>query len=359
MGKWAEFEDGVAVSEETFGVLARYAPTGTMDVFASDQHSSYLRLFKSYLEHVGESREAGDDDVRDICRLFAAKLGGVPSAALFNHLAYLSPGFRELLGEKTMLIGRLEDTRAEELDGGRGQLARLAVEPEDVADSVDGFKTLVKLDPDHQESWKRNQDWLADVFDRACKLGKPLFNETLIFQRPGESKADMAHRLPEGVARMAEDFGPYGHFYKTQVPMLWVEAPDGAIELISSPDEVRSAAATMYATVERPILLLSAAVDFEQYAAQYGLVCDLVAGPMCGRAYFKEAFTSPQTKDLDSLGTTFQQLALPRMRQIQGLARKVSEPWWGKFSWMADEAKGLIDTAARPHGSGVRADYGY
>ena len=73
----------------------------------------------------------------------------------------------------------------------------------------------------------------------------------------------------------------------------------------------------------------------------------------------KEAFTSPQTKDLDSLGTTFQQLALPRMRQIQGLARKVSEPWWGKFSWMADQAKGLIDTAARPKGSGVRADYGY
>jgi hypothetical protein len=84
-----------------------------------------------------------------------------------------------------MLIGRLEDTFTEPMDGGRGQLARLAVKPEDVADKVDGFKTLVKLDPDHDASWKKNQEWLQDVFERCCKLEKPLFNETLIFQREG------------------------------------------------------------------------------------------------------------------------------------------------------------------------------
>lgn len=359
MAQWAEFEDGTGVGEEVFRVLARFAPGGTLDVFASDQHSSYLRLFGTYLGHVGEDREATDDDVRDICRRFAKALEGTPSAALFNHLAYLSPGFRELLGENVMLIGRLEDTNTVEIDGGRGQLAQLAVEPEEVADEVDAFKTLVKLDPDHEESWNRNLEWLQGVFETCCELGKPLFNETLIAQRPDETKVEMARRLPEGVVRMAEDFGPLGHFYKTQVPVLWMEQKDGTIERISSPDEIRSAAVTMYSIVDRPMLLLSAAVDFEQYAAQYALVSDLFAGPMCGRAYFKEAFTLPETKDLDTLAQSFARIALPRMRQIKGLAEKVSRPWWHKFSSMTEEAEELIDLEAKPRGSGVRADYGY
>ncbi len=359
MAAWAEYADGATVSEGVFRVLSRYAPQGTLDVFASDQHNSYLKLFQSYLDRVGQKRDATDDDVRDVCRRFAQALQGTPSAVLFNHLAYLSPGFRQLVGEKTMLIGRLEDTKTEELDGGRGQLARLCVEPEEVADKVDAFKTLVKLDPDHEESWQRNRDWLQSVFEKACALDKPLFNETLILQRPGESKPDMARRLPEGVVRMAEDFGPYGHFYKTQVPVLWMEDEDGTVERLSSPDEVRSAAVAMYSTVERPMLLLSAAVDFEQYAAEYARVSYLFAGPMCGRAYFKEAFAMPQTRDLDTLADSFARIALPRIRQIKSRAEKVSPPWWHKFTSMADEAKAAIDTASKPRGSGVQADFGY
>jgi len=358
MAAWAEYRDGVIVDEQVFRVLAKYAPDGTLDVFASDQHSSYLRLFNSFLEHIGEDRQATDEDVRDVCRRFARALEQTPSAALFNHLAYLSPDFRGLLGPKTMLIGRLEDTKTIEIGGGRGHLARLAVEPEEVADRVDAFKTLVKLDPGHEESWEQNREWLEDVFERCCELGKPLFNETLIAQRPGESKAEMARRLPEGVVRMAEDFGAYGHFYKTQVPLLWAEENKGAIQRISSPQEIRSAATAMYSIVDRPILLLSAAVDFEQYAAQYGLVCDLFAGPMCGRAYFKEAFTLAETRDLDSLAASFARIALPRMRQIKGLAEKVSKPWWHAFEWMSQEANELINVGAKPR-AGVDADVGY
>jgi tagatose-1,6-bisphosphate aldolase len=347
MAVWARFADGAEVTDSVFRMLWRYAPGGTLDVFASDQHSSYLGLFESYLEHTGQVRRASDDDVREVCCRFAAALGGVPSAALFNSLAYLSPGFRELLGERTMLIGRLEDTNTVEIDGGRGHLAQLAVQPEEVAGEVDGFKTLVKLDPDHQESWERNREWLAAVCERCRALGKPVFNETLISRRPGEGQLEMARRLPEGLVRMAEDFGALGEFYKTQVPVLWADGGDGTVVRVSSPDEVRSAAVTVYSTVSRPMLLLSAAVDFEQYAAQYALVCDLFVGPMCGRAYFKEAFTDPGTRDLDSLAGSFARMALPRMRQVQRLARRVSLPWWHRFSWLAEEARVLIGAEGR------------
>lgn len=341
MSTWAKFADGVEVGEDAFKLLAKYAPDGNLDVFASDQHSSYLRLTSAYLKHVGEERSATDEDVGEVARRFARGLSGVPAAALFNHLAYLSPGFRDLLGPKTLLIGRLEDTNTVPIDGGAGQLAQLAVEPEEVQDKVEACKTLVKLNPDNKESWKRNREWLQGVFERCQKLGKLLFNETLMIPRPGESKADMAKRLPEGLVKIAEDFGPLGHFYKTQVPVLWVEK-DGKIIKVSDMKTIRETAEAMFRAVDRPMLLLSAAVDFEQYSAQYAIVSDLVAGPMCGRAYFKEAFTDSETKDWDTLEQSFKRIALPRIKQIKNLARVVSQPWWHKFTWMSDEAKKVI-----------------
>ena len=358
MAAWAKFNDGVEVDEGTFKVLAKYAPGGSLDVFASDQHNSYLKLSSAFFKHIGEPRETNDDDVREVCRRFARALGGVSTAVLFNRIAFESPGFRELLGEKVFLIGRLEDTNTVNIDGGKGQLAQLTINPEECADKVDGFKTLVKLNPDHKESWNKNLAWLKDVFERCRKLGKPLFNEVLLFPGQGESKADMAKRLPDGLVKMAEDFGPYGDFYKTQVPVLWTEE-DGNITRISNPDVIRQAAEAMYKVVDRPMLLLSAAVDFEQYAAQFGIVADLFAGPMCGRAYFKEAFTFPETRDLDSLEESFKKIAIPRILQIKNLTRIVSKPWWHKFSWMSDEAKSSIELDAKPKGSGVQADFGY
>lgn len=357
MSDYAKFPDGVGVPEATFKTLAKHAPAGDLDVFASDQHNSYLKLSQSFLDHVGENRKASDDDVTEICRRFARALAGNSAAALFNALAFNSPGFRHLLGENVMLIGRLEDTNTRSVDGGRGQLAQLACPPEEIAGKVDGFKTLVKLNPDHPDSWKRNRDWLADVFDRAQKLERPLFNETLIFQLPGESKAGMARRLPEAVVRMAEDFSPLGTFYKTQVPMLWTTRGD-SVQTISSPQVVRDATVAMTKVVQRPMLLLSAAVDFEQYCAQYGIVADLVAGPMCGRAYFKEAFADPSVNDWDTLEAAFARIALPRIRLIRSLAGAMSRPWWHAFSEMTDDAKALINTG-RKAASRVDADFGY
>ena len=357
MSDYARFPDGVGVPEATFKILAKYAPSGDLDVFASDQHNSYLKLSQSFLDHVGDKRKSTDDDVTEVCRRFARALAGNSTAALFNALAFDSPGFRDLLGDSVMLIGRLEDTNTVSGDDGRGQLAQLACRPEEIAGKVDGFKTLVKLNPDHPDSWKRNRDWLADVFDRAQKLERPLFNETLIFQLPGESKADMARRLPEAVVKMAEDFSPLGTFYKTQVPMLWT-AEGGSVETVSSPQVVRDATVAMTRVVQRPMLLLSAAVDFEQYCAQYGIVSDLVAGPMCGRAYFKEAFTDPAVKDWDTLEAAFARIALPRIALIRSLADAMSRPWWSAFSEITDDAKALVNSD-RKAVSGVDADFGY
>ena len=354
---WARFADGLSITKEAFERLAAAAPNGVLDVFASDQHGSYLRLLSSFLANTRDPRAAEDDDVRRTAHEFAAALGGTASAALFNRLAYTSDGFREKLGG-TYLIGRLESSAGQTVDGGAGKLSVLELTPEEAAEHLDGFKTLVNLDPGHPESWKRNRDWLADVDERCRKLGKPLFSETLLLERPGEDRAAFAARLPEALVQIAEEFGSFGAFYKTQIPLLWVEDGDGNVQPASSPEVVRGTCRRIAETCPRPLFLLSAAVDFSQYAAQYALVADLVAAPMCGRAYFKEAFTAPEATTWDGLVDAFRRIALPRVRQMRELATARSRPWWHAFESIADEGRRLIRSGPRSLSS-VAADFGY
>ena len=202
-----------------------------------------------------------------------------------------------------------------------------------------------------------NQPWDKS---RSVSIIVPTYNSAKTLRKCLESIKKQSHQDHEiiivdnestdNTLKIAEDFGPYGHFYKTQVPVLWVEE-NGKITKISSPITIRATAEAMAQAVDRPMLLLSAAVDFEQYAAQYGIVADLFAGPMCGRAYFKEAFTADATKDWDSLETSFRKIALSRIQQIKNLARIVSKPWWHRFSWMSDEARALINMDAKPKAS--------
>jgi tagatose-1,6-bisphosphate aldolase len=344
----ARFPDGTEIGERVFGALAKAAPDGHLTVLACDQHNSFLRMLTQFNAHAraaGGSRaefpdEATDEQVARLSATLARSLGGAHAAALFNHLGYMQAGFRQMLAEKgTMLLGRLEDTEFDKSPDGKGAVPRLAVRPEDAADRVDGFKTLVKVDPGHDESWKLSLEWLENVWQRCRALGKPLFNETLYVPVGRVSALEKARKLPRALVEIAAAFGPYGDFYKTQVPMLWLE-DDGTP--VNSPAEIRGTMEEIREIVDRPLLVLSAAVSFPQYAAQMAAVCDLVVGPMCGRAYFKDPFSDPSVTTWEALEEAIGRVALPRMSQIHVLASRAGLPWWHKFEWMSDEARGLV-----------------
>ncbi len=355
---WGRYADGHPISMEAFKRLASASPNGVLDVFASDQHGSYIALLNSFLANSTTPRTAGNDDVRRATSAFAAALNGTVTAALFNHLSYTTPKFRDQLGTDTYLIGRLEASATENVDGGAGKIAKLEVPPEQAAEFVDGFKTLVNLNPDHRDSWDQNRDWLADVAERCLQMGKPLFSETLVIQGQEEDRASIAERLPETLVQIAEEFSSFGTFYKTQVPLLWVEDGAGNVKTASSAAVVRRTCERIAASSPRPLFLLSAAVDFSQYAAQYALVADLVAAPMCGRAYFKESFAAPSSTTWDSLVDTFKRIALPRVHQMQEIATAQSKPWWHALDWISAEGRQLIETGPRLLPS-VAGNFGY
>jgi len=355
---WARYSDGLSISKKAFERLAAVSPNGVLDVFASDQHGSYITLLNSFLANTNTRRTAENDDVRRATTAFATALDGTATAALFNHLSYTMPEFREQLGTDTYLIGRLEASATKNVDGGAGKLAKLEVPPEQAAEFVDGFKTLVNLNPDHRDSWGHNRDWLNDVAERCQQIGKPLFSETLVIQGQAEDRASFADRLPEALVEIAEEFSSFGTFYKTQIPLLWVEDAAGNVKRAANPAVVRRTCERIAASSPRPLFLLSAAVDFAQYAAQYALVADLVAAPMCGRAYFKEAFTAASATTWDGLIDTFKRIALPRVRQMQEIATAQSKPWWHAFDWISAEGRQLIKTGPRLLPS-VSGNFGY
>lgn len=342
MSEWARFRDGVGVGPEIFRVLAKSAPSGVMDVFASDQYNSFRKLAAPFLRRIGEQREATAEDLLAIWNGFASALAGLSTACLFNHQAFTQAGFRERLGGRSLLIGRLEDKTFEEIDGGQGQLARLSIQPEDAAGHVDALKIHVRVNIGNRESWEHNIRWAQDIFERCRKIGKPLFTETLVFQLPGETMQRFAGRLRECLPEVVGAFSRYGHFYKTQVPPLW-DVENGRYVLLNRPEELRRCAEQMEKRSDRPMLLLSAAVDFAQYIAQYAIVSDLFSGPMCGRTYFKEIFTDPASESWDALFATFRRVSIPRVQLIQALARALGVPWWSKLAWMAPEARTFLE----------------
>ncbi|MFA6255155.1 MAG: hypothetical protein WC675_03975 [Patescibacteria group bacterium] len=341
---YAAFADGTRVEEKVLRVLKRFAPDGHLDVLACDQDNSFRSMLKKFHTNCRAAGGRTEDypevpedlHVTILSRLLARTLGRGHHAALFNQLGFKKGGFREDLGEETMLLGRLENTKfADGPDG--GQVAQLAIEPEEADPYVDGFKTLVKVDPAKPASWEANLAWLRDVDARCKALGKPLFNETLYTPPADVSKLVMAQNLPGALLKIALAFGPFGTFYKTQVPLAWVEGV-----AVGHSGGIRTNIGFMAELIKRPLLILSAAVDFDQYALQFASIADLAVGPMCGRAYFKDPFSDPAVSNWELLEHAIAEIALPRMKLIRGMMQNVGRPWWADFKEVSPAAKTLL-----------------
>jgi len=341
---YAVFNDGARVEEPVLRILKRYAPNGHLSVLACDQDASFRKMLRGFFANC---RNAGgniedypavpqDKHVAILSRMLARTLGRGHRAALFNQLGFTQGGFREDLGPDTMLLGRLEDTNP--LKGSDGGLvAQLAITPEEATQFVDGFKILVKVDPECPESWAANIAWLEEVDVRCRALGKPLFVETLYTPADDVSKLETASRLPGALLKIAMAFSHFGTFYKTQVPKAWVEG-----KVVGNSGGIRTNISFMAGLIKRPLLILSAAVDFDQYFLQFAAVADLAVGPMCGRAYFQDPFSDPKITSWDALAEAVAATALPRMKHIQGIMERLGQPWWACFKEISPEAKELL-----------------
>lgn len=347
MDVYAKYPDGVEVSKSSFNTLATHVPRGTLDVFASDQPHSYAAFMSALFERAGAHRQVTESVTTELCRAFAEAIRGTSTAAAFDHLAFRGADFRSLLGSDTLLIGRIDEDGVAAADPSAATLAALAVRPEDCVADVDAFKTIVKLDPDHRQSWEHNLEWLEDVYARCRKVDKPLFNETQLARRAGEPDDSLARRSLESLVQIAATFGPYGDFYCTAVPALWTN--NGRKICINESGEVRKCAEDIDEVVHRPLLLVASDLDYSHFSAQQALVSDIFTGLVCGPAYFRELFTVVPTNEVVSVMESFRCIVLPRIRERKNLAETAGRLWWNEYSWLSSEARSLLgDTKTQP-----------
>ena len=344
----ARLRQPAQITDGMFRVLAKASADGVVDVFASDQHGSFLKML-AQAPGLVPSGQPTDKDVGKAGWHIARALPEGVTAALFNNLAFGLPKFLDQLPKRTMLIARLERSKFDTTPDGKGQVPVLDVEPVQAKQyGAKAVKILLKLNPDHKVSWKSSYDWLMDVWQKCLKLDMPLFNEVL-YDVPGMSKVELGKRLPKALVKMAEKFGSIGTFFKTQAPFLWVE-DEGKLVRVCDPDTVRQVTKTVDEIVPLPVLLLSAAVDFDQYMYQFCLAAENICGPMCGRAYFKEA--PKVAKNWRDLEEKIKQIAHPRIAAIKALTSHACQPWWQKMR-LSPEAKKMLNSGARMKGSGV------
>ena len=105
-----------------------------------------------------------------------------------------------------------------------------------------------------------------------------------------------------------------------------------------------------------PVLLLSAAVDFEQYMLQFSYAAPHIAGPMCGRAYFKEI--TGLARSWGDVAFQFRMLAIPRIDAIRKASRKMCQSWWAKME-LGGQAKKLVRPAEMSAGPDIKVEGGY
>ena len=347
-------KERATISDSMFRALAEIAPDGCMDVLAMDQHGSFLKMLAKSPALVPSGKPT-DDDVGRFCWHLAGAIDGNATACLCNRLAFEKPGLSQQLG-KTALIARLERSKFDKTADGKGQIMAQEVPANAVRrHGAVAVKTLVKLDPAHQEAWEENRSRLSSIWDSCRELDIPLFNEVL-YDPLGMPKSQMAKKLPGALIKMAEDFGAIGTFFKTQVPFLWLADENGKVVKVGDAELIADIARKTDEISPLPILLLSAAVDFEQYMLQFSYAASHIAGPMCGRAYFKEV--TSLARSWGDVAFQFRMLAIPRIDAIRKASRQMCQPWWAKME-LSDAARKLIKPAEMSAGPDIKVEGGY
>jgi len=349
MAPFAEFADGVEINRKTFERILQLAPNGVLSIFVCDEYNTLARLLNSFYESARKAnprlsfpQRVLTSDVIRLSSMLISIFKKYSNVVLLNGTALSDSDIVDVLPRyKTKAIARLEsyDFRINTLDN--GFLPKLDVEPEEIADRVSGFKVLIRVDPECEDSWGKNRNWLEDICIRCRRLNMPLIVESVYSSPRDMLSEDRIKNLPDVLLLMAQSFGKFGHFYRTELPAIWVNRGKGS----SSVRDVTDIAMAIDRWSHRPVIL-SGSGDFINCLAQYAQALDYLSGFALGTAYFEDAFSANFSEfSLDSLKDEIKK-KLGRIHNISELASRVSTkkaPWWS-FCKMSDEAKSLISS---------------
>ncbi|WP_165071192.1 tagatose 1,6-diphosphate aldolase [Paludisphaera rhizosphaerae] len=306
-------------------------PGGTLTMLALDQNNSVLDMAGKALRAAGEDRPANYQDVveakLDMMRHLATAASGVLIDPYYGAWSAVASG---AVPPQVGLLLRLERTKYEMSPKGAPMAT---IEPGWSVEKAkrmgaDAVKLLAQFEPNEHESADANLALAERVFEECKKHDILLLLEAVAFPYNGETKKDASFldRKAETVIESARVLSRYCDIYKAEFPGTLDRESDQQLE-----DNLQA----LDASSERPWVLLSAGVDYDDYLVQVEMALRAGAsGVLGGRAFWKEYFQQP---DGTGRHAFLNDVARKRLADVDAQVRENGAPWFTRYGFSAEE----------------------
>jgi tagatose 1,6-diphosphate aldolase len=310
-------------------------PNGTLTMVAFDQNASMIDLAAKGLKARGEDREPTFEEVvdakLDMVRHMAPAGSGILLDAYYGAWPAIASG---AMPPDRGLIVRIEKSGAPKNKAGaplgliEPGLSVLKLK----LMGVDVLKLLVQFEPGELDSASYQFDFMMKVYEDCKKYDMLFLLEPVAVPLNGEKKdsPSFVARKAETVIESARQLSRWCDIYKAEFP--------GTLDH-DSEEQLLDNLQALSESSERPWVLLSAGVDYEDYLRQVKMAVECGAtGVLGGRAFWKEYFTysTPAERSAFASGTAFQ-----RITEVNDLVRDRATPWFAKYGLSADDFAGI------------------
>ncbi|MDG3007396.1 tagatose 1,6-diphosphate aldolase [Paludisphaera mucosa] len=306
-------------------------PDGTLTMLALDQNNSVVDMAGKALRRAGEDRGATYEEVveakLDLMRGLATAASAVLIDPYYGAWSAVASG---TIPPHVGLLLRLERTKYEMSKKG----APLAtIEPGWGVEKAkrmgaDGIKFLAQFEPTEPESADANFALVERVYEECKRHDLLLLLEAVAFPLDGETKQDASFldRKAETVIETARMLSRYCDVYKAEFPGTLDRESDQQLE-----DNLQA----LDAVAERPWVLLSAGVDYDQYLEQVEMALRAGAsGVLGGRAFWKEYF---QQADAPARASFLTDVARRRLVDVDAQVRAHGSPWFARYGFTRED----------------------
>ncbi|MDX2038282.1 MAG: tagatose 1,6-diphosphate aldolase [Isosphaeraceae bacterium] len=306
-------------------------PNGTLTMLALDQNSSMIEMAAKALKGKGVDREPTYEEIveakLDMMRHMCSASSGVLIDAYYGAWSAIASG--SIPPSKGLLI-RVEKSGSPKNKAG-GPMGEY--EPGWSVEKIkllgaDAVKLLAPFEPGEPISGEHNFAFIEEVYND-CKKHDILFLlEPVAFPYNGEKKTDKSFldRKAATTIESARQISRFCDVYKAEFPgTLGHESNEQLIDNLHALSEAS----------DKPWVLLSAGVDYDQYLEQVKMAMECgCSGVLGGRAFWKEYFLQDGAAARTEFAKT---VGLKRVADVHNVVNAGGTPWFAKYGLTAEE----------------------
>jgi tagatose 1,6-diphosphate aldolase len=308
---------------------------GTLTMVATDQNSSMISMMRDALKKKGENRDPTYDEIVEAKNTLTRALSPHASAILVDGYYGVWNAIATASVPRTCsILVRVEKSGAEKNAAG-GPMGDF--EPGLGVRKIknlgaDAVKLLAQFEPTESISAEHQLAFIQQVYEDCRHHDILMLLETVAFPFGGEKKDDRKYldRKAETVIESARILSRFCDIYKAEFPG-WL-GKDSDSKLMDNLKALNAAS-------ERPWVLLSAGVDFEDYKRQVQMAMAAGAsGVLGGRAFWKEYFLQDGQKAREDFAAT---VSTDRVKQIHEIVVSKATPWYVWYGLTLEGLRGM------------------